>query len=134
MRTTLIAAFLLTASCSGGEEVAGAERAIAKFHQQLNSADYRTIYAGTDKGLRDVSTEAEMTKLLNAVHTKLGPFQSGARTGWRVNYNTSGNNIVIAFDSKYENGKATEMFTFIGGAQSPRLLSYNINSPVLITG
>jgi hypothetical protein len=134
MQKILIAAFLLTASCSSGAELAGAEKAVAEFHQQLNSGDYQAIYAGTDQGLKAVSTEAEMVKLLTAVHIRLGLFQSGSRTGWRVNYNTSGNNTVIAFYSKYEKGKATETFTFVGGAQSPRLLSYNINSPVLITG
>jgi hypothetical protein len=125
--------FLLS-SCSGGDDVAGAEKTIAQFHQQLNFAAYQTIYAGSDNGLKQVTSEADMVRLLDAVHRKLGAFQSGKPTGWRVNYNTSGNSTVIQFDSKFQRGSATETFTFVGGAQSPRLLAYNINSQALITG
>jgi hypothetical protein len=134
MRRFLIAASLLMASCSGGEDVAGAEKAIAQFHGQLNSANYQDIYARSDQGLKDVTSKADMIKLLDAIHRKLGAYQAGKQTGWRVNYNTAGNNTVIQFESRFEKGAAAETFTFVGDAQSPRLLSYNINSQALITG
>jgi hypothetical protein len=134
MRRIVIGTLLMMAGCSGGEQVAGAEQAIGQFHQQLNSADYRRIYANSDSGLKTVTSNADMLKLLKAIHEKLGTFQSGTQTGWRVNYNTTGNNTVIQFDSKFEKGRATETYTFVGDPQSPRMLSYDINSSALITG
>jgi len=133
MRTILIVAMLMMASCSGGKELAGAENAIIQFHRQLNSGEYRKIYLESDSGLKKVTPEANMIKLLDAVHRKLGAFQTGKQTGWQVNYSTSGTNTAVQFDSKFDRGSATETFTFVGDAQSPRLLSYNINSQALVT-
>jgi hypothetical protein len=134
MRKFLFFGVLLLAACSGSAERAGAEKAVLKFHQQLNSAAYEQIYAASDSGLKKATSKADMVKLLEAVHSKLGAFQTGTQSGWQVNYNTGGNNTVIQFDSNFQKGKATETFTFVGNSDAPRLLAYNVNSPVLITG
>jgi hypothetical protein len=134
MKVIAIAGMLLLAACSSGENVAGARRAIVQFHARLNSGQYKQIFNDSDAGFKQASSEADMTKLLNAVHTKLGSFEDGTQSGWRVNYNTTGNNTVIQLGSNFEKGKATETFTFVGDAAAPRLFGYNINSQVLITG
>jgi hypothetical protein len=134
MRKIATTAMLLLAACSGGENVADAQRAVANFHAQLNSGNYQRIYVSSDGGLKRATSEAEMIKLLAAVHAKLGAFKGGTQSAWRVNYNTAGNNTVIQFDSNFEKGKATETFTFVGEPDAPRLFAYNIHSPALITG
>jgi hypothetical protein len=134
MRWLGLAAALLLASCSGGETVEGAEKAVAHFHNELNGGAYQQIYGEGDKGLKSATSQADLIKFLQAVHQKLGAFKNGKRTGWRVNYNTAGNSTVVQFDSNYEKGAATETFTFVGSADAPRLLGYNIDSQALVTG
>lgn len=134
MRRIFLASLLMLTSCSGGSDVAGAEKAIRLFHQQLNAAAYDTIYAASDKGMKEATSEADLVKFLSVVHDKLGPFQAGTQTNWQVNYNTSGNTTVILYDSKFAKGEASETFTFVGGSDSPKLFAYSINSRTLITG
>ncbi len=130
----IIAALGLLAACSGGENVVSADAAVARFHRQLNAGQFSEIYSQSSKGMKSSSSKTDTVQLLTAVQRKLGAFQSAKRTGWRVNYNTSGNNTVVAYESVYARGKATETFTFVGDSKNPQLLGFNINSPVLITG
>lgn len=134
MRKAGLAFQMLLASCSSAPDVAGAGKAINQFHNELNAADYRRIYADSDVGFKRATSEPDLVKFLTAVHTKLGAFQNGNQTGWRVNYNTGGNNTIVQLDSQFEKGKATETFTFVGESRSPRLFGYNIDSQTLITG
>jgi hypothetical protein len=134
MRRIGLAAALLLASCSGGESVTTAESAIATFHVRLNAGQYEQIYAVSDPQFKKAVSEPEFEKLLGAVHGKLGAYRTGKNSGWRVNYNSSGNNVVVQFDSSFEKGKAVETFTYAGVGNAIKLLGYNINSNTLITG
>ena len=133
MRISLVALGIIALSaCSGGEDLASADKAVDRFHEQLNTGQYQTIYKQSAPDMKSANNEQELVKLLSAIHVKLGQYKSGTRNSWRVNYGTSANTVIL-FDSIYEKGKAQETFTFFNGADSP-LIGYNINSPTLITG
>ena len=134
MRKIGLVTALLLAGCSGGESVKAAESAIGTFHIELNTGRYEQIYAASDPQFKKAVSEPDFEKLLGAVHDKLGAYQTGKNAGWRVNYNTGGNNVVVQFDSTFEKGKAVETFTYAGEGNAIRLLGYNINSNQLITG
>jgi hypothetical protein len=123
---------LLVAGCTGQQDLSKADEAVAKFHNNLNGQQYERIYATSDQGLKAAAPKADAVKLFSAVHQKLGDYQSGKRTGWRANYNTSGNNLVVEYQSKFDHGDATETFTFVGPDKALRLFGYNINSAALI--
>ena len=134
MRILLIALMMSLGACSGGKDLARSEQAIARFHEQLNSNQFDEIYKNASPEWKGASSQADSQKLFAAVRKKLGPFQSGKQVGWRANYGTGGSTVVVQYDSKYEKGAATEIFTYRPSDPTPVLIGYNINSPVLITG
>ena len=131
-KLTLAVAAVVLSSCSGGENLASADKAVERFHQQLNAGQLDAIYTQSSPALKSATSQGDMIKLLTAVRSKLGPYKSGTRNSWRVNYGTNASTVVL-FDSTYEKGKAQETFTFENGPNAP-LIGYNINSPTLITG
>ncbi|WP_309602871.1 hypothetical protein [Sphingomonas sp.] len=135
MRFPFLASTMLAlAACSGSESIEQSENAIDVFHQQLNQGAFDTIYATASPKFRAVATGPDFTKFMTAVHTKLGAYEHGKNEGWRVNYNTSGNNVVVQYKSHFTKGDAVETFTFDMGKPKPKMIGYNINSPTLITG
>lgn len=128
----LTVAAVVMSSCSGGENLASADKAVDRFHQQLNANQFEIIYTQSSPALKSATSKDDMVKLLAAVRSKLGPYKSGTRNSWRVNYGSNANTVVL-FDSTYEKGKAQETFTFENEAKAP-LIGYNINSPILIIG
>lgn len=134
MRRIVLAMTLLVSACSGGEDVAVAERAIGRFHAELNAGDYARIQAESSPEWRQASAIPETIQLFSGIHNKLGPFVSGKQTGWRVNFGAGGEQILIEYESKFEKGPAVETFNFRRTAKDVQLIGYNINSRALITG
>ena len=110
-----------------------AEQAIANFHSKLDQERYAEIYADLDPRFKEVTSEEEMTKILTAVHTKLGNVRSSTNSTWNAsNYNlTSYINMVQNTD--FDSGKAEEQFTFIYADKKVSLAGYHVNSMDLIT-
>ena len=131
-KLALAATAVVLSSCSGGENLAAADKAVERFHQQLNAGQLDMIYAESAPAMKSATSKDEMVKLLTAVRSKLGTYKSGTRNSWGVNYGTNASTVIL-FDSTYEKGKAQETFTFKNGPKAP-LIGYNINSPTLITG
>jgi hypothetical protein len=131
---TLLAALQFGAtSCSltKGREVG--ERAVDRFHNQLNGGQFREIYAESDDGFRKGTSEADTVALFEAVRRKLGVVKNAKQTSWRVNATPSGTTIALSYDVEYTEGRATEAFIFLLKEDKARLFNYNINSPLLIT-
>jgi hypothetical protein len=130
-----IAAVALVASlsaCSIGKDLPLTTTAITTFHQQLNAGDSAGIYTASSADLKGVSTQDDFTKLLDAVHRKLGNFQSGSMTNWRDNFVTSGHFISIVYSSKYDHGAADEAFDFRIDGGKALLAGYHVSSNALI--
>jgi hypothetical protein len=129
---TIAAAAAILSSCSAGEDLAAADLGVKEFPVRLNAQDYAAIYRDSDASFKAITSEADLGKLLGAIHAKMGDYQSGERTSWHVNYGTNAS-TVLQFNSQYAKGKAEETFTFTNGADA-RLIGFNVNSPTLITG
>jgi hypothetical protein len=128
----IAAATVALSACSADENLAASDAAIVVFHLRFNAQDYSAIYRDSDPTFRSATTEADLKKLLAAVHSKLGAFQTGKRENWQVNYGTNAGTVIL-FKSQYAKGKAEETFTFTNGKDA-KLIGFNINSPTLITG
>ena len=64
--------------CSCGLTTNSLERAkqnVKQFHSQLDSGRYTAAYAACDEKFHEATTESDFTKLLEAVHRKLGNVQ-----------------------------------------------------------
>jgi len=120
------------AGCSSKEDIAKAEAAVDQFHKELNASEFDKIYDESSDGMKANASQEKLTKLLSAVHRKLGAFQSGKSTGWKVTAGTSGTIVTLGYTTTYERGEANETFIFKVVADKALLQGYNVNSNDLI--
>jgi hypothetical protein len=106
---------------------------VARFHQQLDSQNYVTVYAQADQKFRDATKQDDFVALMTAVHSKLGQVGSTTRKSYFVNYNTSGSQIRVNYATKFGEGDAEEEFVWSKNGDNLALLGYHINSVALIT-
>ena len=134
MRRLLLASALILTSCSGGADLAAADREIARFHEELNSGQFDKIYSEASPEWKQASPEPDTVQLFVGIHKKLGAFVSGKQNSWRVNYGTDGSTILVLYDSQFEKGAGQETFTYRSTSKGVQLVGYNLNSRALITG
>ena len=120
-------------SCSITKHKENAERAVAKFHQQLNAEQYAEIYKESDKLFKENVSEADGTALFGAVHAKLGSVKNANLQGWNVNATSNGTIVRLQYDVDFSEGKGTEQFGYLINGNEALLVRYDINSPLLIT-
>lgn len=123
----------LQVSCGVKKGRESAERAVEKFHNQLNAGQFHEIYAEADEGFRQAISEGDATALFDAVRRKLGTVQEAKAAGWHVNANTAGTFWTLGYDVMFSEGKAVEQFVFKIDGEKALLFNYNVNSPLLIT-
>jgi hypothetical protein len=124
----ILALSALLAGCSVGADVPLATNAAAGFHRQLDAGKFAESYAAGAPELRGATTQQEWVQLLDAVHRKLGKFQSAAQTGWNDQMNTGGHFIVLTYQAKYERGAASEEFVYKIEGGKALLAGYHVNS------
>jgi hypothetical protein len=125
---------LVLSSCqSVAANTALAKDAVTQFHAQLDAEEYASLYAAADPKLHQAATEADFTRLLQAVHHKLGTVrQSNLRT-WNASwYAGSGTTVTLVYDTTFSAGSGTEQFTWHIGGNRATLYGYHINSTDLL--
>jgi hypothetical protein len=134
MRKQLGALVLLAglAACSSGEHLESAERAVAEFRELMSGRQFAQVYAGASEELRNASTEANLVRILDALHSKLGRTSLAEKSGWNVNFHSSGTFVSLGFKTQFEKGAGVEQFVFRISDGKARLVSYNVNSPALL--
>jgi len=109
-RTIAIAAMAgvmaLLAACSASEKIKDAGPAVDAFRHQLDAEAYPAIWQGADDLLHQNTTEPQFVQFVGAVHRKLGKVVQSERTGWNVNYGTSGTIVTVAMTTRFERGPA----------------------------
>ncbi|MEO5773767.1 MAG: DUF3887 domain-containing protein [Sphingomicrobium sp.] len=124
---------LALSSCSAAGDTKAAEAAVVQFHSDLNGARFDKIYSETAPEFKSASTRPDFTKLLEAVHRKLGSFRSGKTIGWNDNVNTSGHFVILNRQAQFEKGPAEEQFIFKLNGTNSVIVGYHIASNTLIT-
>lgn len=119
--------------CGVGTSVASARQGVTTFHQQLDAADFDSIWNAADDGFRHAGTREGYDKFLGAVHTKLGAVVKTTPRGWSVKYINYRTRVVLLQQTDFERGSGLETFTFFVDGNNVRLGGYNINSNDLIT-
>jgi len=134
MRRQLFAILFLAglAACSSGEHLETAEQAVAEFHELMSARQFAQVYAGASEELRSGASEANMVRLLDALHSKLGSVKLAEKSGWNVNFHGSGTFVTLGFKTQFEKGAGVEQFIFRMSEGKARLVSYNVNSPALL--
>ena len=110
-----------------------AKQGVAQFHSQLDAEQYAALYASADPELHNITAQDDFTKLLAAVHSKLGDVkQSNLRT-WNTNWSTGQGTIVtLTYDTTFSTGSGTEQFVWHISDKRALLYGYHINSADLI--
>jgi hypothetical protein len=129
-----IAALAATGGCTAGQDTAAAEAAVARFHQMLDAQQYHEIYQGTAAEFRNVTSEAQLTGVLQAVHDRLGAVQQASRTGWHVNYSNGTNRVELNYNTRFASAPGTERFVYTIANGAAALISYDVNSDALRGG
>lgn len=125
---------MLLIGCGSTKDVKLAEQGTGQFHSQLDSEQYRAVYAQADENLHKAATEADFVNLLQAVHQKLGRVQSSQRRNYQVNWSTGlGTVITLIYDTSFDGGNSTEQFAWRTRDNQPALIGYHISSNALIT-
>ena len=125
----LLAALL---GCSSGEQMATAEKEVAVFRQLLETQQFAKIHANGSDELRKSVSEADLTKILGVIAAKLGKVKSSQKSGWNINFHTSGTFVTLGFNTDFEKGAGTEQFVYHVSGGKAKLVSYNVNSPALL--
>jgi hypothetical protein len=119
-------------ACSSGEQMATAEREVAAFRQLWESQQFAKIHANGSDELRKSVSEADLAKILAVIAAKLGRVKSSQKSGWNVNFHTSGTFVTLGFNTDFEKGAGTEQFVYHVSDGKAKLVSYNVNSPALL--
>jgi hypothetical protein len=109
------------------------ERAVVRFHEQFNSGQYVDIYRQTDEGFRKAASEADTRALFDGVRRKLGTVKQTNQVRWNVNATPMGTMVVLAYETEFTEGKATEQFIYHVSGENASLYRYDIMSPLLVT-
>jgi len=111
-----------------------AQRAVSRFHQQLNRDQFARI---CDEASDDLSTPVkrdDILHLLQAVRAHLGQLDSTQQINWTVNYGLHDRLVTLVYRSQFDAGAATEQFVYRIRDDAARLVSYTIHSRLLALG
>ena len=125
----LMAAVLLLPACSdtiNGKAVAEPE--VVKFHDQLKAHEYESIYESSSPEFKSAIQKDKVVALFAAIDRKLGPLQEIKQVNWNVSTYNLKTTVVLAYQSRFQDGEATETFTFSVNGERAQLIAYNISS------
>ena len=129
----LAALILVVLACSAIKDGRpAADSAIVEFHSRLNEQKYKEIFDTSHQDLKNVASEEELTKLLSAVHSKLGMVVDSKNQTWKAGTYNLTTTVQMMQSTEFEHGKADEMFVFVIEGKKAFLQTYNINSMDLI--
>ena len=127
-----LALALLLGACSGGASTEAAEKGVVSFHRDMDAGKYVEIYDASASDMKSTISREDFAKLLDAFHSKLGPFKSGKTVSWNVNFGTGGNYVTLQREAQFGRGPGTEEFVFRVENDRAILAGYHVNSNLLI--
>jgi hypothetical protein len=132
---TIFVASCFLASCgSSSKNVQLAKDSVGMFHAQLDTEQYGSMYKAADDNFHAVTTENDFTKLLAAIHNKLGSVKESSVVNTGVAWFAGqGATVTLIYDTKFSEGAGREQFVWHIKDGQATLYGYRINSNDLIT-
>jgi hypothetical protein len=110
-----------------------AEKATARFHAMIDSAQYEAIWVEADPDLRGSGSAQDATAVFRMANRRFGQAQITVLSSWNVNFSTNrGSLVTLVYSTHFTRDSATETFRWRIHDGKAALLSYNINSPALL--
>ena len=105
---------------------------MAEFRARVSRQSFNEIYQAAAPEFRQTTTEEEFGRFMTALDRKLGPWQSASEPGWNVARSTAGHSVRLTYESRFAKGPAAEQFAWRIEGGRPVLLSYHVNSRLLV--
>ena len=110
-----------------------AKKGVEQFHSQLDAEQYAALYAAADSELHKLTSQDDFTKLLTAIHHKLGNVRQSNLRVWNTSWHTGQGTIVtLTYDTTFSAGSGSEEFLWHISDNRALLYGYHINSTDLI--
>ena len=110
-----------------------AQKAVDRFHNQLNAENYQQIYSQSHKEFQDSIGESKAIEYFSAARRKLGKVQGAQLNNWEAN-NANGRTLIALFyQTRFDEDSAREEFIWLVNGNDAVLFRYNIDSPTLVT-
>ena len=136
MKTPLLIAIfigvLAITGCNPVKSTAEADKAAAEFHALFDAEDFEQIFDTAHADFKASQPKKDTINFLRSVREKLGSVKSTNRTGWQANSMNMKTNVVLTFETEFENGQGVETFTYRVADGSAVLLGWHVNSNALI--
>jgi hypothetical protein len=108
-----------------------ASAAVERFHQQLNAAEYDTIYSEATNDFRQSSNHDDTIRFLQSVHDKMGNAGKTSTIGFHMNWNKGHLWVNRVLNTQFALGQGQENFIWILEQDQLQLYGYHITSPNL---
>jgi len=133
-KSLILLLVILIVSCSGSFNIEPAKQAVLEFHQQFNNENYENIINSASNVFSNSGKKENILKYFKGVYSKLGKHKESKLTTWNVFNGLSGKKVKLVYKAHFDNGEATEQFTFIENNGITQLFHYNIQSKIFIIG
>jgi hypothetical protein len=124
---------LVLVGCGSGDAIRFAQEGVTHLHSQMDNEQFGDIYSQADDAFRGATKQQDFLDFVGAVHRKLGKVRNASQSGYFVNFSTSGTQVRLNYQTKFEGGDAQEEFVWHVSGKQALLVGYHINSIALIT-
>lgn len=130
IRAVAFIALIALCGCSSSSQ---AKSATDIFHQMMDRGEYAAIYDNATPDFRASVGRDVLIAFLTRVHRKMGSCQQSPASVVGMTVNTNGSFVTTVSNRTCETGTLAEQFGWRVIGSSAVLLSYNANSPELLT-
>ena len=116
------------AACSAGNDKDAAEEGVAAVHQAFTAGQFAQVYDRSAPDMKNSISRDNFVHMFSGIYARTGPYRSGKTTGWKVNYGTDGNYVVLNHDAQFQNAKGQEEFVFRIKDGEPVLAGYHVKT------
>jgi len=97
-------------------------------HQAFSAGQFGAVYDGSAPEMKNSLSRDQFAATFGGIYSRTGAFKSGKTTGWKVNYGTDGNFVVLNRDAQFEHATGTEEFVFRVEGKKAVLAGYHVKT------
>lgn len=124
----ILLSIVFLGGCNPLKSTAEAEKAAVLFHTLYDDEDYDKIFDTAHADFKSAQPKVDTINFLKSVREQLGTIKTTNRTGWKANSFNLKTNVVLTYETEYQNGRGVETFTYRIANGGATLLGWHITS------